>query len=313
MPDQPDHNQGPQDQHAASDTPPSEQLQFDTKIAELEAERVRLRGQRRLLPLFAIAVLIVLALAANSLGLAVPPSLNFGDLKGWILKISSSTPFAIILGLTAVAMVAYMARSTLLDSSLLAEIELLEAKKRIANRLPIVRQPSTDEEKPPSYFDSLVKINVENLAEYYNLVKVHTNNSFRASLLAGVIGFGLILIGVIAGFGGAETATPAKLAAVSGVVTEFISGVFFYLYNRTVRQLKEYHDSLLDVQNVLLSLKLVNETEDAVAKREMTARMCEFLMVHVIPTTGSPRRRAVPRRTEPKINKDQPETDSEIA
>jgi hypothetical protein len=103
------------------------------------------------------------------------------------------------------------------------------------------------------------------------------------------------MIGVIAGFGGADTATPAKIAAVSGVVTEFISGVFFYLYNRTVRQLKEYHDSLLSVQNVLLSFKLVNDTEDTAAKRDMTAQMCRFLLARVSfpvdsDTTVSPKR-----------------------
>jgi Cyanobacterial TRADD-N associated 2-Transmembrane domain len=41
----------------------------------------------------------------------------------------------------------------------------------------------------------------------------------------------------------------------AGVVTEFIAAVFFYLYNRTVRQMKEYHDSLLSVQNILCPSK----------------------------------------------------------
>jgi hypothetical protein len=52
------------------------------------------------------------------------------------------------------------------------------------------------------------------------------------------------------------------LATASGVIVEFISGVFFVLYNRTVRQLKEYHDSLLNVQNILLAFKVVEDSGD---------------------------------------------------
>jgi small-conductance mechanosensitive channel len=132
---------------------------------------------------------------------------------------------------------------------------------------------------PPSYFDSLVEINVTNLAEYYVLVKAHTNNSFRASMIAGVIGFGFILSGLGIGlFGGANTQTLAYVSAASGVAVEFISGIFFYLYNKTVRQLKEYHDSLISVQNILLSFKIVEDTKDDTQKAHMVNQMLAYII-----------------------------------
>jgi hypothetical protein len=58
--------------------------------------------------------------------------------------------------------------------------------------------------------------------------------------------------------------------------------VFFWLYSQTVRQLRGYHDSLLSVQNVLLSFKLVSETKDPKEKGEMVSRMCRYLLVHSV-------------------------------
>ena len=267
-----------------------EVLNLDTEIAQLKSHKLRLRGKRRILPLLTVAVLIALSVVAVISGdVAAPTGIGYGDLKAWLAEVVKKPFSIIVIGTTTLGCVVFLIASELAENSLIAEIELLQTKKRIAARLQTGGQSAplgqvtspVDEGKPASYFDSLVTINVENLAEYYSLVKVHTNNSFRASLFVGVIGFSLIVVGVIASFGGVDKATPATIAAVSGIMVEFISGVFFYLYNRTVRELKDYHDSLLSVQNVLLSFKLVNDTEDATAKKDMTMQMCQFLLAGV--------------------------------
>jgi hypothetical protein len=128
------------------------------------------------------------------------------------------------------------------------------------------------------YFDRLVKINVENLAAYYTIVKVHASQSFQVSLLVGVLGFGLIIAGLASGFLSKEFKDISYIASGSGIIVEFISGTMFYLYNKTVRQLKDYHDSLIDVQNVLLSFKLIESTTDEKVRAEMISKMIEFLV-----------------------------------
>jgi hypothetical protein len=152
-----------------------------------------------------------------------------------------------------------------------AEIESQLSRKRIFLGLP----ESTETSK---YFDKLVKINVDNLAEYYALVKVHTSQSFRVSLIVGVIGFFLLIGGLALGFQFKKYSMISYIAAGSGVIVEFISGVLFYLYNKTVIQLKDYHDSLINVQNVLLSFKLIEDTEDEKLKADMISKMIEFLV-----------------------------------
>lgn len=151
------------------------------------------------------------------------------------------------------------------------EVEKLEVRKDIYLKFLNVQSNT------PNYFDSLVRINIENLEAYYSLVKKHTSQSFKMALLVSIVGFFLIAIGLVIGFKSEEKLI-GYISAGSGVLTEFISGVLFYLYNKTVRQLKEYHDSLIGVQNILLSFKLIEGISEEKIKAEMMLKMVEFLV-----------------------------------
>jgi len=109
-------------------------------------------------------------------------------------------------------------------------------------------------------------------------VKVHTEKSFFVCVAAGVVGFLLVMAGLAVGFIDRNAATIAYLSAGAGIITEIISGIFFYLYNRTVRQMKTYHDSLLAVQNILLSFKLLDDTEGGPDKAAMVTQMVTYLV-----------------------------------
>lgn len=127
-----------------------------------------------------------------------------------------------------------------------------------------------------TYFERLVRINLDNLSEYYELVQTHTNKSFQVTLLACIMGVGLIFFGLL--FGWTDNSRITYISAGSGIIIEFISGIFFYLYNKTVTQLKEYHDSLLEVQNVLLSFKIVEDMKDAQVKAKNVENMIHYLV-----------------------------------
>lgn len=113
--------------------------------------------------------------------------------------------------------------------------------------------------QPVEYFNKLIQINVSNLDDYYAMVKRHTSLSFTFSLLVGLLGFALIVVGLIMGFG-AENSDKviSYISTGSGVLIEFIAGVFFYLYNRTVLQLKDYHEKLIEIQNILVANQLIS-------------------------------------------------------
>jgi energy-converting hydrogenase Eha subunit E len=148
---------------------------------------------------------------------------------------------------------------------------------KLAVRNVMLRLPDSNN-GTSEYFDSLVKINVENLSAYYSLVKAHSEQSFKISLFVGIAGFLLIVSGLVMGFQYQDLKNIGYISTGAGILIEFISGVLFYMYNKTVRQLKEYHDSLINAQNILLSFKLIESIKDESSKSDMIGRMIDKLI-----------------------------------
>lgn len=201
-------------------------------------------------------------------------------------------------------------------ASMLQDLQILKAKRRIISRtryVPVSEEakqvPPTAEERKQTYFERLVDINVTNLSAYYGMVKFHANNSFLVTIAVACLGFALIAFGLLVGFNKSNSDNVLTyISTGAGVGTEFISGVFFYLYNRTVRQLKDYHDGLLAVQNVLLSFKIVGDTPNEADKVKMVMKMIEYLLAssknashHETESQARTRRRKKPQSAEADV------------
>lgn len=126
------------------------------------------------------------------------------------------------------------------------------------------------------YFDQLVKINLDNLSEYYKLTKISTSNSFYASLYSGIVGFGILITGIFLAYSSSKVDI-GVITLVSGVIVEFISGIFFILYFRSVDKLKDYHDSLIQVQNILLSFKIMEDIKDDTERVKMANQVLTLM------------------------------------
>jgi hypothetical protein len=228
--------------------------QYEESILESELDAIELR--RRLM-LFTLLPLLGVAISIGGIAAVI---VGVRDDVASAVSIAGTIAIAGGAALAGIAFVVKRAR----DARLTAEEENLRRKLKL-RALPTAARGVT---KPSDttggeYFGNLVRINVDNLSDYYTQVRVHTNNSFWASIVAGGLGFVLIAVGLGWGFSdsGSNSQSLSYVATGSGVFVEFISGVFFYLYNRTVRQLKDYHDSLLDVQNILLSFRIVEQSK----------------------------------------------------
>jgi uncharacterized membrane protein YedE/YeeE len=226
--------------------------EYDQQLLETELDEVT---RRRSSLLFQLLPSVGVAIAIGGIVLVALDASHGLPFDGSLYGAIAIAAGVVLAGFTVVLARARVAR---LD----AEAENLRRKMSLRN----LRTPATataSQAAGGEYFGDLVNINVENLGDYYTQVRVHTNNSFWASIGAGGVGFALIAAGLVVGFSDAsdpDSRSLAYVATASGVIVEFISGVFFYLYNRTVRQLKEYHDSLLDVQNILLSFRIVEQS-----------------------------------------------------
>ena len=124
-----------------------------------------------------------------------------------------------------------------------------------------------------------------------------TDKSFVVSIAMGIAGFLLICFGLV------SRQNTSTVAAGSGVITEFIAAVFFYLYNRTIRQMKDYHDTLISVQNVLLAFKMLDEINNDSEKARMIGLMLSHLVNHPKqPSSVFPESTALPSNQTPDIS-----------
>jgi len=120
-----------------------------------------------------------------------------------------------------------------------------------------------------NFFTKLVKINFKYLDQYYLQTQEQADKSFRLASSASITGLVIIAVGILMMFFGKTE--PAYVTTAAGVISEFIAAVFFYLYNRTVLKMSQYHQKLVITQNISLALKISEdmETENKSKVQEM--------------------------------------------
>lgn len=83
-----------------------------------------------------------------------------------------------------------------------------------------------------NFVTNLVKINFKYIDKYYLQTQVQAEKSFLLSAISAMIGFAIIVVGIVLMF--FDRASSAYVATGAGTISQFISAVFFYLYNRTI-------------------------------------------------------------------------------
>ncbi|MBR0280656.1 MAG: hypothetical protein IJQ81_03570 [Oscillibacter sp.] len=128
----------------------------------------------------------------------------------------------------------------------------------------------TQDEVEENLFKNSIKISYKYLDQYYALTREHAKKGFSITKNVAIGGAVLIGVGVVSlliGF-----TTPAYITCASGVITEFISSIFFAMYNKTVTSMNSYHDKLVLSQNIAFALRVADsltETNKDAAKLEI--------------------------------------------
>lgn len=139
-----------------------------------------------------------------------------------------------------------------------------------------------EEAQGDDIFKYLLLLNTSALEEYIAQTRLQAEQSFRLSKIVAVLGFGLITVGIMLGiysnFSGIGSLDVAYLASVAGIIIEFISGVFFYLYNRTLQQLNLFHDKMISSQHVAMSFMANSLVADETKRDEIKADLSKMLM-----------------------------------
>ncbi len=97
---------------------------------------------------------------------------------------------------------------------------------------------------------------------YYSTNRAHVAWSFWASLTALMVGLVVLVVGVCLSFSGNDQAISITTTA-AGVITQFISAGFFYLYNKNLKQLNIFYRELLQIQDLFFALSLVGHIPES--------------------------------------------------
>ena len=112
-----------------------------------------------------------------------------------------------------------------------------------------------------NFFTNLVAINFKYIDKYYLQTQVQADKSFFLCMVAASVSLFIIVVGILLMF--ADRLAPAYLTTATGAFGEIIATVFFYLYNRTISEMGEYHQKLVLTQNISLAMKIAQSLPEA--------------------------------------------------
>lgn len=135
-------------------------------------------------------------------------------------------------------------------------------------------------------FKYMLLLNTSALEEYIAQTRLQAEQSFQLSKIVAIMGFGLLVVGIFLGIyfsiSDKSNLNAAYLASIAGIIIEFISGVFFYLYNRTIQQLNLFHNKMISSQHVAMSFIANSLIADEIKRDESKIDLSKKLMSTLI-------------------------------
>jgi hypothetical protein len=133
------------------------------------------------------------------------------------------------------------------------------------------------------FFTNLVKINFKYLDKYYLQTQLQAEKSFLLAAVAALVGLSIVVCGIVLMY--MDKMNPAYLASGAGTLTELIAAIFFYLYNRTVLKMSEYHQKLVFTQNIALALRIsegLPKTDKVHSQLKLIASLTEGINEYLV-------------------------------
>lgn len=127
--------------------------------------------------------------------------------------------------------------------------------------------------KGADVYKYVLLINIAALEGYVAQARLQAQQSFNLSKSVAIIGFLIVAVAiglsVYLTISGNQNLNAAYLAGIAGVLTEFIAGVFFLLYSKTLGQINLFHDKLVDMQKTALAHISESVTNEASTLRAL--------------------------------------------
>lgn len=102
----------------------------------------------------------------------------------------------------------------------------------------------------------LMLMNIKELKEYYVISKIQARKSFVASLSICFLGIVIYILGMLAIT--LYNTDITILTLISGTIVELFAGSFFWLHNKSTKQLNLYHRRLGYTEKYLTVIQIIN-------------------------------------------------------
>lgn len=136
-------------------------------------------------------------------------------------------------------------------------------------------------------FENSIRMSYKYLDQYYLQTREHAQQGFMICAIASVCGFILVCFGIRFMLSGQVSSSYITCGA--GTIIEFISAVFFYLYNKTVISMSNYHNKLVLSHNVSIALRVAEslpQEEKVEAKRAIIHELIKDFNIHLAKDNG---------------------------
>lgn len=135
---------------------------------------------------------------------------------------------------------------------LAAEREAKEISEAVKN-LDVLAEKSKEENQD---IRALMFENLKELKEFYVICKQQIRKSFSAAMFSCFAGFVLFVLAVIIFLLGGNNSA-SLTAGLSGAIVEIVSGLYFWMYRETSKQLGKYHKRLEATEKYLIALQII--------------------------------------------------------
>jgi hypothetical protein len=131
-------------------------------------------------------------------------------------------------------------------------------------------------------FKYILLVNISALEGYVAQTRIQAQQSFNLSRIIAILGFAILSIAIglsiFLTMSGKTDLNAAYLGGIAGVMTEFIAGIFFYLYNKTLQQLNLFHDKLVSMQQTSMSYMAASLIKDEELKDKAKLELSNKLL-----------------------------------
>ncbi|OGC43028.1 hypothetical protein A2Y85_03090 [candidate division WOR-3 bacterium RBG_13_43_14] len=103
---------------------------------------------------------------------------------------------------------------------------------------------------------SMMRRNVAELKGYYIITRQQASNAFTSALVACFLGFLIFAAGLLVIYLSPDKSDIIPYSTIAGVVVEVISGLFFWLYSRALKQINIFHKQLDESQQFLTAIQV---------------------------------------------------------